>query len=58
MQTKFTDADGINDTIAGAVISHTEVVDGWTRLYLMDGRALVFPDCECFAIVYTKELLQ
>ena len=55
---RYTDQDGINDSIEGAVISHSDVVDGWTRLFLMDGRTLVFADCEAFAIVFTKELLQ
>ena len=57
MQAQFTDSDGINDTIEGAVISHSEVVDGWTRIYLKDGRALVFADCECFAVVFSREIL-
>jgi hypothetical protein len=55
---RYTDQDGINDAIEGAVISRAEVVDGWTRIYLEDGRALIFADCECFAIVFTKEILQ
>jgi phosphoketolase len=54
----YTNSDGINDSIEGAVISHSEVVDGWTRLYLMDGRAILFADCEAFAIVFSREILQ
>ncbi len=48
----------MNDAIEGGVIERAEVIDGWTRLYLKDGRALVFADCECFALVYTKDILQ
>lgn len=55
---RYTDEEGMNDSITGAVISHSEVVDGWTRLYLMDGRALIFADCETFAIVFSREVLQ
>lgn len=58
MQAHYTDLEGIDDCITGAVISHAEVVDGWTRLFLRDGRCLVFPDCECFAIVFSKEIVQ
>jgi hypothetical protein len=55
---RHTDQDGMNDSIAGAVISHSDVSDGWTRLFLVDGRVLMFADCEAFAIVFTKEILQ
>jgi hypothetical protein len=55
---RYTDQKGINDSIEGAVISHSDVSDGWTRLFLVDGRTLVFPDCEAFAVVFTKEILQ
>lgn len=55
---RFTDADGINDTIEGAVISHAELGDKGATVYLMDGRCIIFADCECFALVYTKEILQ
>ena len=55
---RYTDQDGINDSIEGAVISHSDIIDGYTRIFLRDGRTLVFADCECFAIVFTKELLQ
>jgi hypothetical protein len=48
----------MNDSITGAVISHSDVHDGWTRLFLMDGRVLVFADCEAFAIVLSREILQ
>jgi hypothetical protein len=37
---------------------HSDVSDGWTRLFLVDGRVLMFADCEAFAIVFTKEILQ
>lgn len=55
---KYTDLGGMNDSITGAVISHSDVVDGWTRLHLMDGRCLLFADCEAFAIVLSREILQ
>lgn len=55
---KYTDLGGINDSIEGAVISHSDVSDGWTRLFLVDGRVLVFADCEAFAIVLSREILQ
>ena len=55
---RYTDQEGINESIEGAVISHSDIVDGWTRIFLKDGRTLVFADCECFAVVFTKELLQ
>ena len=55
---RYTEQSDMNDAIEGAVIDRAEVVDGWTRVYLRDGRALVFADCECFALVYTKEILQ
>lgn len=58
MHATYTDSEGIDDSITGAVISHAEVVDGWTRIFLRDGRALVFPDCECFAVIFTRELVQ
>jgi hypothetical protein len=58
MEARFTDSDGMNETIEGAVISHSEVVDGWTRLFLMDGRCIVFQDCDCFAVVFSREILQ
>ncbi len=58
MPVLFTDSEGINDTIEGAVISHSDVVEGWTRIFLKDGRALVFADCEAFAVVYSREILQ
>jgi hypothetical protein len=55
---RHTDQEGINQSIEGAVISHSDVSDGWTRLFLVDGRVLMFADCEAFAIVFTKEILQ
>lgn len=55
---RYTDQSDMNDAIEGAVIDRAEVVDGWTRVYLRDGRALVFADCECFALIYTKDILQ
>ena len=54
----FTDLDGINDTITGAVISHTEMRDGGATVFLMDGRAIIFADCECYAVVHSKDILQ
>lgn len=54
----YTHLDGMNESIEGAVISHSDVADGWTRIFLKDGRTLVFADCECFAIVFSKEILQ
>jgi hypothetical protein len=58
MDFRFTDSAGINDSIEGAVISHADVVDGWTRIFLKDGRALVFADCEAFAVIFSREILQ
>ena len=55
---RYTDQDGINDSIEGAVISHSDIIDGYTRIFLRDGRTIVFADCECVAIVLPKELLQ
>ncbi len=55
---RYTDQADMNDAIEGAVIDRAEVVDGWTRVYLRDGRALVFADCECFALVMTRDILQ
>lgn len=54
----YTDQAGINDAIEGAVISRVDIEDGSARLFLLDGRTLVFLDCEAFAIVPTKEILQ
>lgn len=54
----YTNLDVMNESIEGAVISHSDVCDGWTRLFLIDGRVLVFADCEAFAIVFSKEILQ
>jgi hypothetical protein len=48
----------MNEAIEGAVIDRAEVTDGWTRVFLKDGRCMVFPDCECFALVYAKDILQ
>jgi hypothetical protein len=58
MVTTYTDKECMNDSITGAVISHADVCDGWTRLFLMDGRVLVFADCEAFAVVSSREILQ
>lgn len=55
---RYADCQGMTDAIEGAVISRAEVVDGWTRIFLMDGRALVFADCDAFAIVNSRELVQ
>lgn len=55
---KYTDLGGLNDSITGAVISHSDVCDGWTRLFLVDGRVLLFADCEAFAVVLSREILQ
>ena len=55
---RFTDQDGINDTIEGAVISHTEMGEGGARLFLVDGRCIIFADCECYAVVFSKDILQ
>jgi hypothetical protein len=54
----FITKDQANDTITGAIISHADVCDGWTRLFLMDGRVLLFAECEAFAIVSAREILQ
>lgn len=54
----YTEQSDMNEAIEGGVIDRAEVVDGWTRLFLKDGRCLVFADCEAFALVYTKEILQ
>lgn len=55
---RFTEQSDMNEAIEGAVIDRAEVVDGWTRVFLRDGRALVFADCECFALVMSKDILQ
>ena len=57
-QVHYTEQSDMNEAIEGAVIDRADVVDGWTRLFLKDGRTIVFPDCECFALVYTKDILQ
>ena len=54
----YTEQTDMNQAIEGGVIDRAEVVDGWTRVYLKDGRALVFADCDAFALVYTKDILQ
>lgn len=54
----FTDLDGINKTLEGSVISHTEMRDGGATVFLMDGRAIIFADCECYAVVHSKDILQ
>jgi len=54
----YTDQGDMNEAIEGGVIDRAEVVDGWTRIFLKDGRCMVFPDCECFALVYAKDILQ
>ena len=54
----FTEQSDMNEAIEGGVIDRAEVVDGWTRVFLRDGRCLVFADCECFALVMSKEILQ
>ena len=55
---RYTDQSDMNDAIEGAVIDRAEVIDGWIRVFLKDGRAMVFPDCDCFALVMTKDILQ
>ena len=55
---RYAEQSDMNDAIEGAIIDRAEVVDGWTRLFLKDGRCLVFADCECFALVMSKEILQ
>jgi hypothetical protein len=55
---RYTEQTDMNEAIEGAVIDRAEVVDGWTRVFLKDGRVMVFADCECFALVMTKEILQ
>ena len=57
-QIRFTDQDGINETLEGSVISHTEMRDGGATVFLMDGRAIIFADCECYAVVFSKDILQ
>jgi hypothetical protein len=54
----FITKEQADDSITGAIISHADVCDGWTRLFLMDGRVLIFADCEAFAIVSSREVLQ
>jgi hypothetical protein len=55
---RYTTKDGINDTVEGAVISHTEMNDRGATVFLMDGRCIIFADCECYAVVFTKDILQ
>jgi hypothetical protein len=58
MDFRYTTQDGLNQTIEGAVISHTEMNERGATVYLMDGRCLVFADCEGYALVFTKDILQ
>ena len=58
MDHRFVESGEAYDIIEGAVISHHDVVDGWTRLFLKDGRVIAFPDCEYFCVLYSKGLLQ
>ena len=58
MDFRYTTADGINDVITGAVISHSDVNDNGVTLYFEDGRALVFPEACYFAVVYTRGIVQ
>jgi hypothetical protein len=58
MDIRYTTAAGMNETIEGAVISHIEIGDRGATAFLMDGRALVFTDCECYAVVFSKDILQ
>jgi hypothetical protein len=55
---RFTTQDGINETVEGAVISHIEMGDRGATAFLMDGRCLIFADCECYAVVFSKDILQ
>jgi hypothetical protein len=55
---RYTTSDGINDCIEGAVISHAEVNDNGATIYFEDGRAIVFPDCAYFAVVYSRGIVQ
>ena len=54
----FTDQDGINETLEGAVISHTELGHRGATVFLVDGRCIIFADCECYAVVHSKDILQ
>ena len=58
MDFRFTNTEGINDCIQGAVISHTQMTDDGATLYLEDGRAIVFPDCPYFAVIYSHGIVQ
>lgn len=58
MDLRFTTQDGINEHIEGAVISHIEMNERGATAFLMDGRALIFSECECYAVVFTKDILQ
>lgn len=55
---QFTDQDGINETLEGAVISHTELGHRGAAVFLVDGRCIIFADCECYAVVHSKDILQ
>lgn len=55
---RYTDQTDMNEAIEGAVIDRADVAEGWTRVFLKDGRVMIFPDCECFALVMTKDILQ
>ena len=57
-QISFTDQDGINETLEGAVISHTELGHRGATVFLVDGRAIIFADCECYAVVHSRDILQ
>lgn len=58
MDFRFTSKEGLNDAVEGAVISHIEMGERGATVSLMDGRMLIFADCECYAVVFTKDILQ
>lgn len=55
---RYTTKDGMNEAIEGAVISHIEMGERGATAYLMDGRCIIFADCECYALVFTKDMIQ
>lgn len=55
MEVRYTAAKD-DRSLEGATIEYVEMVEGWTRIFLTDGRAIVIPDCECLAIVLVKDL--
>jgi hypothetical protein len=55
---RYTNSEGINDCVEGAVISHTDINDDGVTIFFEDGRAIVLPDCAYFCVVYSRGIVQ